>query len=105
DLLMPVSLPVDRMVIQEGDPADAFYIIARGRVSVTRGDTQLNVLEDGDYFGEIGMLGDAVRTATVRTIAASTFLTFSSSAFQRLLRQSPQVDQAIRERASLRRSR
>jgi ATP-binding cassette subfamily B protein len=104
-LLMPVSLPADRVVVQEGDPADTFYMIARGRVAVKRGETVLNILEDGDYFGEVALLGGGVRTATVTTLAASTFLACTRGAFDRLLLQSTRLDQEVRQRASMRRSR
>jgi ATP-binding cassette subfamily B protein len=106
DHLTSMSLASGRVVVQEGDPADLFYILVRGRVAVSHdrpGEQQLlTVLEDGDYFGEVALLGSAVRTATVTTLAESLFLTLGRDAFQQLLRRSPQVERAVRDRASRR---
>jgi ATP-binding cassette subfamily B protein len=108
DHLTSMTLPADRAVVLEGDPADLFYILVRGRVAVTHdtpGEQQhvLSVLEDGDFFGEIALLGGGLRSATVTTLTPSLFLTLGRGAFQELLRSAPQVDSVVRERANLRR--
>jgi MFS family permease len=59
-------------VIREGDVADAFYVIVAGRASVTaQGEhaspRPLGVMSVGDHFGEIGLVEQIPRTATVRT--------------------------------------
>ena len=105
--LTSMTLPTGRAIVQEGDPADLFYILVRGRVSVTRetsGEQHvLGVLEDGDFFGEVALLDGGPRNATVTTLTPSLFLTLGRGAFQALLQTSPQVDRAVRERANLRR--
>ena len=59
-------------VVQEGEPADAFYVIRHGTLAVmTRAPSEesptlVTHLRDGDYFGEIGLLEHIPRTATVR---------------------------------------
>lgn len=57
-------------IIAEGTPADAFYIIASGSVEVFKrmddGEVRVARLERGQYFGEIGLLQNTTRTATVR---------------------------------------
>ena len=106
DLLMSMSLPAGRVVVNEGDPADTFYILVRGRVAVShaRDDEPevVNVLEDGDYFGEVALLGSGVRSATITTMTSSLFLVLGRDAFQQLLEWSPQVHRELRERASQR---
>ncbi len=57
--------PGDR-IIREGDPAETFYVISQGTVEVIRGDQPVAHLGPGEYFGEIGLLGEGVRTATCR---------------------------------------
>lgn len=84
------SVAADRVVVQEGDPGEHFYIIVRGLVDVIKhidDDTELHVatLEDGDYFGEVSLLRNEPRTATVRTLAPTVFLVLHRSHFARLL--------------------
>ncbi len=65
----PVHFYPDEIILREGDPSDAFYLIARGQVSVSRRihdqDSVLAQLDAGDSFGEIGLLQHRTRTATV----------------------------------------
>jgi ATP-binding cassette subfamily B protein len=53
------------------------------------------VLEDGDNFGELALLRDTPRTATIRTLVPCIFLTLQRKHFQNLLDQSPEVRAAI----------
>jgi ATP-binding cassette subfamily B protein len=98
----------DRLVLQEGDPGDRFYIIARGRVVVSKGDERhadrtVAVLETGDHFGEIALLRDVPRTATVRTLSPCTFLTLQRSHFLELIERVPHLLPAL-ERVAERRA-
>jgi len=63
------NFPPHAVIIQQGDQADAFYVLIQGSALVThteKGTTlPLGRLREGDYFGEIGLLQNAERTATV----------------------------------------
>ena len=63
--LVRVSVPAGGEVIAEGDTGDRFYIVGGGRLQVTRDGRQLRELAAGDSFGEIALLRDVPRTATV----------------------------------------
>jgi MFS family permease len=49
----------------EGDPGNQFFVIDQGRVKVSKGDRHLRDLGPGDWFGELALLRDIPRTATV----------------------------------------
>jgi cytochrome P450/CRP-like cAMP-binding protein len=62
-------------IIAEGTPADAFYVIASGAADVSKrmGESEVHIarLERGQYFGEIGLMQNVARTATVRAAAGA----------------------------------
>ena len=91
------NLDGNRTVFEEGDEGDKFYVLARGKVEVVKGgDKRLAVLTDGDFFGEIALVDDVPRNATVRTLVRSSFLTLTHSQFDRLLEQDEELREAVR---------
>lgn len=92
--------PANRRVIVQGDPGDRFYIIVRGKVDVVRHEPGLAeqrtaTLYDGDYFGEVALLKDVPRTATVWTRAPCIFLTLERADFLALLARAPALHQSL----------
>jgi len=86
--------PADREVFRQGDSGDRFYLIARGRVAAwvqtPRGNSKkVRVMDDGDHFGEIALMENTPRTATIRTLQDCIFLTLSRAAFHELIARYP----------------
>ncbi len=87
-------------VMSEGEPADAFFVVASGHLKVfSRGEkgnsTQVNQLRDGDYFGEIGLLEKIPRTATVVAVTSCNLYRISGEAFLEAVSQAPVISGAL----------
>jgi ATP-binding cassette subfamily B protein len=95
------TFPPGREIVRQNDPGDTFYIIARGKVEVWRHEEQsgatsrLDILQDGDFFGEITLLTGFPRTATVRTLTTCTCISLERGQFNRLLGQHPDLRERI----------
>jgi carbon-monoxide dehydrogenase iron sulfur subunit len=81
------------IVFREGDPSDAFYFIRSGRFLVSKrnqngDDEPLGVLEEGQFFGEIGLLENMERTATVTALVDSEVFQLDAATFGSLLEKS-----------------
>jgi MFS family permease len=68
--LVPLSVPAGDVVIRAGERGDRFYIVADGELEIV-GDGLHRTAKRGDHFGEIALLRDTPRTATVRAVVDS----------------------------------
>jgi len=78
-------------IIRVGEIADKFYFIKKGRVEIICHDnrTTIAILESGAYFGEIGLLIKAKRTATVRALAPCHFEVIDKENFDNIMEAFP----------------
>ncbi|MGI9602890.1 MAG: cyclic nucleotide-binding domain-containing protein [Acidimicrobiales bacterium] len=82
-------------VTVQGEPGDEFFVVVEGGVDVFRDQKRVNRLVPGDWFGEMSLLADQPRSATVRTTAETTLLTIHRTDFDRLLSSNPPVMRAL----------
>lgn len=80
-----LDLPAGALVVREGDPGDRFYVVLDGEVVVLRGGQEVRRLGAGDSFGEIALLRDVPRTATVRAVSAVRLVTLRRGEFLRVV--------------------
>jgi putative peptide zinc metalloprotease protein len=94
------------VIVRQGDPGDAFFIVREGRFEVeveAAGLRQrLNVLEPGDFFGEIALLRNVPRTATVRALGDGSLWRLGREDFRDLLGRYLQLEEQIAGIASSR---
>lgn len=79
--LRELTFPAGQVVIHQGDPGDLWFLIAEGEVEVVKDGVFQARLRKGDGFGEIALLRDVPRTATVRTVAPSRLLALDRDRF------------------------
>ena len=79
--LIPVLATGGDVVIREGDAGDRVYVIRRGRVAVTKAGRLVAELGPGDYVGEIALLRDVPRTATVTAVDDTELLALERDVF------------------------
>jgi CRP-like cAMP-binding protein len=86
----------------EGASGYSFYVLLEGSAVVSSGDEAVAICEPGDFFGEMAILGDSRRTATVTTTSPARLLVMFGTEFRRLQDSQPaiaaQLEQAMRER-------
>ncbi|HEY5991325.1 MAG TPA: cyclic nucleotide-binding domain-containing protein, partial [Candidatus Udaeobacter sp.] len=88
------------VIVKQGDPADSFYVLSRGRARAikTKPDGEeipLGVLKPGDCFGEAALSEGGTRRATVRCSTAVDVLRIDRDAFLELVRQEPELKQFV----------
>jgi peroxiredoxin 2/4 len=89
-------------IVAEGDPADRFYVIARGEVAISKrspeGDeVKLAKLGRGQFFGEVGILAETRRTATVRAVGEVELIALTWQEFQATIERSDRAERDFAE--------
>ncbi len=93
-----IDQPAGETVIKEGESGESMYLIISGEVSVIKEageagkeEIELARISAGDYFGEMALFEDAVRSATIRTAEESRFLILHKQEFTEIVREYPQI--------------
>lgn len=94
------SYPKGRTIVSEGEPSQSMYILLAGRAKVQRSDSEgkeviLAVLGSGEYFGEMSLIDDSPRSASVITLESCEFIAVGKDAFKAMLSQSPEMAMSV----------
>jgi CRP/FNR family transcriptional regulator, cyclic AMP receptor protein len=90
-----IDLPAGRVIVKQGASAAEFFVVITGTCSVERDGQHVRDLGSGEFFGEMALLADIPRTATVTVIAAGRFLVLGHREFHSLLSQYPTIQTAV----------
>lgn len=94
--LQPQSFKAGDIIFRQGEPGDAFYLVASGSVGViVTGKGQVRILQSGEPFGEMALLTNSPRTATIAADADCEVLRLERASFMDLVRQQPSVALSI----------
>jgi CRP-like cAMP-binding protein len=83
------------VLMREGEPGDGLVVVVAGLATVSRGGRAIAELGRGDVIGELALLVDAPRTATVVATTSMTLACFTSDSFPRVLDECPTVAHAV----------
>ncbi|GAB4329307.1 MAG: hypothetical protein Kow0010_13570 [Dehalococcoidia bacterium] len=94
-LAHPRTFEKDHVIVKEGDEGVGFFLITSGRVQVTRGDTTLASLGPGEFFGEMALLDNYRRSATVTAAEPTETIALLRSDFIAELRSNPDLAESM----------
>jgi voltage-gated potassium channel len=93
-LLRPKMVPARHAIVRRGEPAESMFFIVSGEVEVDV-HPEVRTLATGDFFGEIALLKESERMATVTTVTECRLLYLDRYDFRRLLRDHPDLEDTI----------
>jgi CRP/FNR family cyclic AMP-dependent transcriptional regulator len=92
-----VEVELGRHLVREGEFAYEFFAIEEGTAEVRRGEQLLAELGPGDFFGEMGLVGNVTRNASVVAASPLRVMVLTGSAFRHIERELPAVSKQIRK--------
>jgi len=97
-----VAIPAGRVLMREGETGSEFYVIIEGSVDLERGGRHVRTMGAGEFFGDIALVTERPRTATVTARTDSRMLVLGHREFHSLLDQFPAIRIAVLESIALR---
>ena len=90
-----VDVPAGQVLAREGDFGDEFFLIDAGTAEVTRGGETLAELGAGDFFGEMALLDQDRRNATVTAKTPMSLIVMTRASFRALNQADPKVHATV----------
>ena len=95
-----VLLPAKKVIFEKGDEADSMYIIEIGRVEINLDPNPSVIKDQGDFFGEMGLVSENPRNATITTLDEVKLLQLKKEDLEELIEEHPIIFKEIEERIS-----
>lgn len=96
-LMDEIDVPADHVLMRQGDNGHEMFVVARGRVAVERNGQKINELGPGGAAGEMALIAEAPRNATVTTMEPSLLLVADHRGFHSLMDVSPTIRMRVLE--------
>ncbi len=90
-----VDVRAGKVLAREGDRGREFFLIVEGAVEVRAKGRKVAMLGDGDFFGEVALVSNAPRIATVTATTPLRVLVITDRAFRALLAKSPRIQSKV----------
>lgn len=90
-----VDLAAGKVLCREGDSGSEFFVIMEGEAEVTKAGKTLATRGGGEFFGEIALIEDIPRTATVTATTPLRFFVLRRQRFLRLLDEQPAIERKV----------
>jgi serine/threonine protein phosphatase PrpC/CRP-like cAMP-binding protein len=84
-----IELSVDQVIFATGQPGDAMYVVLSGSVRLTKADTVVAELTQGNHFGEMSLIGRSVRSLTATAIESTRLLVIRRKEFYEIIKREP----------------
>jgi CRP-like cAMP-binding protein len=95
-----IDLREGKVLTRQGGPGREFFVLLEGGVDVERDGTRINQLATGDFFGEMGLISQKPRNATITTTSPVRALIITETNFKRLLRENPGISMKVLEKVA-----
>jgi len=90
-----IDLREGKEMTRQGSRGREFFVLLEGEAEVTRDGAVINELGPGDFFGEIALVSDSPRTATVTATTPVRTLVVTATSFKRLLDDQPEIQRKV----------
>jgi CRP-like cAMP-binding protein len=90
-----IDLRKGKEMTREGAPGREFFVLLEGEADVSKNGRRINQLGPGDFFGEIALVSDSPRTATVTATSPVHALVITDRSFKRLLKDDPDIQSKV----------
>jgi CRP-like cAMP-binding protein len=90
-----MEVPEGKVLTRQGESGREFFVIIEGEVSVAKDGSEIRTMGPGDFFGEIALLEDTPRTATVTATTPLRFFVLTRQSFRSLLAHQPEIEEQV----------